>query len=100
MVRKINYTKNGNKYFRVTVSIGRDSNGKLIRKEFYGKSKKEAEEKRYEYLNGIRNGLNIDHKNMILGELIHTWIFEVVRVFSKIKPSSFQRYKGIYRNYI
>jgi len=30
MVRKINYTKNGNEYFRVTVSVGRDSNGNFI----------------------------------------------------------------------
>lgn len=100
MARKTNYTKGNNEYFRVTVSIGRDSNGKLIRKEFYGKSKKEAEEKRDEYLSGIKNGLNIDYKNMTLGILMHSWLFEVVRVSNKIKPSTFERYEGIYRNYI
>ncbi|WP_371414831.1 hypothetical protein [Caloramator sp. E03] len=42
MASKTNYNKNGNEYFRVTATIGRDANGKLIRKEFYGKSKKEA----------------------------------------------------------
>ena len=51
---KINYEKSGNKYFRTTASIGRDSSGKLIRKEFYGKSKKEADEKRDKYLSGIK----------------------------------------------
>lgn len=100
MARKTNYSKNGNDYFRVTVSIGRDSDGKPIRKEFYGKSKKEAEDKRDEYLLGIKRGLNIDYQNVILGKLMYTWLFEVVRVSNKIKPSTFQRYEGIYRNYI
>ncbi|SKB00061.1 Site-specific recombinase XerD [Caloramator quimbayensis] len=100
MAVKINYSKNGNEYFRVTATIGRDANGKLIRKEFYGKSKKEAEDKRDEYLNGIKNGLNIDYTNISLGELMHLWLFEIVRISNKIKPSTFQRYEGIYRNYI
>lgn len=98
MAKKTNYSKNGNEYYRVTVTIGRDSNGKLIRKEFYGKSKKEAEAKRDEYLNGIKNGLNVDYKNVCLGELMHTWLFEVMRL--KLKPSTFDRYEGIYRNYV
>lgn len=72
----------------------------MIRKEFYGKSKKEAEEKRDEYLNGIKNGLNVDFKSVILGELMHSWLFEVLRVSNKIKPSTFERYEGIFRNYI
>ncbi|WP_026486710.1 tyrosine-type recombinase/integrase [Caldanaerobius polysaccharolyticus] len=100
MAKKTNYTKNGNEYYRVTVTIGRDSNGKLIRKEFYGKSKKEAEAKRDEYLNGIKSGLNIDFQNATLGPLMKTWLFEVVRVSNRIKPSTFERYEGIYRNYI
>ncbi|CCJ32845.1 tyrosine-type recombinase/integrase [Caloramator australicus] len=98
MAVKVNYSKNGNEYYRVTATIGRDANGKLIRKEFYGKSKKEAEAKRDEYLNGIRNGLNVDFKNASLGELFHLWLFEIVKM--RTKPSTFERYEGIYRNYI
>ncbi|MBE1306203.1 site-specific integrase [Clostridium botulinum] len=100
MGRKINYVKNGKEYYRVTVSIGRDSSGKLIRKEFYGSSKKDAENKRDEYLDNIKKGLNVDYKNIVLGELMHSWLFEIVRVSNKIKPSTFQRYEGIYRNYV
>lgn len=100
MALKTNYEKNGQKYFRVTTSIGRDSNGKLIRKEFYGKSKKEAETKRDEYLNGIKNGLNSNYQKVTFGDLMHTWLFEIVRISDKIKPSTFMRYEGIYRNYI
>lgn len=100
MARKTNYTKNGKEYFRVTASVGRNAAGKLIRKEFYGSSKKEAEQKRDEYLNNLKAGLNIDFENMTLGKFFHIWLFEVVRVSNKIKPSSFERYEGIYRNYI
>ena len=98
MAVKTNYAKNGNDYYRVTATIGRDSNGKPIRKEFYGKGKKDAETKRDEYLNGIKNGLNLDFNTTSLGKLIYVWLFEVVRV--KSKPSTFERYEGIYRNYI
>lgn len=99
MARKTNYNKNGQEYFRVSVSLGRDHEGKLIRKEFYGKSKKEAEAKRDEYLKDYEKGLN-DYKTATLGPTMYTWLFEVVRVSEKIKPSSFERYEGIYRNYI
>lgn len=46
MAKRSNYVKNGKGYYRVTVTVGRDANGKLIRKEFYGKTKKEAEAKK------------------------------------------------------
>lgn len=100
MARKINCTKNGIDYYRVSASIGRDSDGKLIRKEFYGNSKSDAESKRDEYLNGLKNGLNVNFKNMVFGDLIHSWLFETIRISNKIKPSTFERYEGIYRNYI
>ena len=100
MARKINCTKNGIDYFRVTASIGRDSTGKLIRKEFYGESKKDAIAKKDDYLTGLRNGLNIDFKNVLLGNLMQAWLFETIRLSNKIKPSTFERYEGIYRNYI
>ncbi|SHK39601.1 Site-specific recombinase XerD [Hathewaya proteolytica DSM 3090] len=97
MAIKTNYEKNGSKYFRVTASIGRDSSGKLIRKEFYGKSKKEAEQKRDEYLEDVRAGAN-NRSTIQLGTFLYTWLFEVVKL--SVKPSTFERYEGIYRNYI
>ncbi len=85
--RKTNYTKDDYEYYRVTATIGRDSSGKLIRKEFYGKGKKQAEEKRDNYLNAIKNGLSIDYENALLGQLMKIWLFEVVRMSNKIKRS-------------
>jgi len=100
MAVKTNYNKNGMNYFRVSAVLGTDSNGKRILKEFYGKSKSEADGKKREFLEGIKNGLNIDIKRVLLGELMHTWLFETIRVSDRIKPTTFERYEGIYRNYV
>lgn len=100
MANKTNVTKNGKKYYRVYLDLGRDSNGKRIRKEFYGKSKKDAEDKKTEYINGLKRGLSVDAENVSLGKLMHLWLFEVVRVSSDIKASSFERYETLYRLYI
>lgn len=98
MARKTNIEINGIKYYRMTAVVGRDGNGKIIRKQFYGKDKSDAEKKKNEYLNGIKNGLNVNFQDVTLGKLMHLWLFEVMK--SKIKPATFERYEGIYRNYV
>lgn len=100
MAVKTNFEVNGSEYFRVTCTVGIDSNGKRIRKTFYGKSKKEAEQKKNEYLKNLQLGLSIDASKLYLASTMKTWLFEVVKVSSKIKPTTFERYEGIYRNYI
>ncbi len=99
MAAKTNYTMNGKEYFRLSASFGRDSNGKLIRKFFYGKNKKEAEKKRDQYKDSLKQGLIVD-KNVYLSPTMKNWLFEVVNVSNKVKPTTFERYEGIYRNYI
>ncbi|APM37312.1 tyrosine-type recombinase/integrase [Clostridium kluyveri] len=98
MARKTNTKINGSEYYRVTAVVGRDGNGKVIRKQFYGKTKKEAEDKKDEYLNGIKNGLAVNFQDVGFGNLMHLWLFEVMK--DQLKPSTFERYEGIYRNYI
>lgn len=97
MANKTNYTMNGKDYFRLSASFGRDSNGKLIRKYFYGKNEKEAKKKLEEYKININNGLVID-KNLYIYPIMHEWLFEMIR--NKIKPSTFDRYEDMFRNYI
>ena len=99
MAVKTNYQMNGKDYYRLSASFGRDSNGKLIRKFFYGKNKKEAEKKLEEYKDNLKQGLIID-KNAYLSSTMENWLFEVVNISNKVKPSTFERYEGIYRNYI
>ena len=98
MAKKTNCTKNGKDYYRISTTIGRSSNGKLIRKEFYGSSKKEAEKKRDEYLNNINQGLDIDYNKKQLSESMILWLNEYVKISNK--PSTYDRYLGIYNNYI
>ncbi len=42
MAIKTNFTSNGKEYYRVTYDVGIDANGKRIRKQFIGKSKKRS----------------------------------------------------------
>ncbi len=100
MAVKTNYKKNGKEYYRVTATIGKKSNGNSIRKEFYGKNKKEAEQKRDEYLRNIANGLNTDYKSTKLVPLMELWLFEIIKPSNKVKESTFERYESIFRNYI
>jgi len=44
--------------------------------------------------------LGTDSKRVLLGELIHTWLFETIRVSDRIKPTTFEKYEGLYRNYV
>lgn len=70
MAVKTNYTKGKSKYFRVSAVLGKDSNGKKIIKEFYGKSKREAEQKKQNYLDGIEDGIKFDLVNSTIGILM------------------------------
>jgi len=98
MAVKTNCIKNGKKYYRLAITLGRNSEGKLIRKEFYGKSKSESEEMRDIYLNKINSGMKKDFDKFYVGKTIHNWLIEVVKLSTK--PSTFDRYYGIYKNYI
>lgn len=100
MAVKTNVEKNGNKYFRITRTIGHKDDGTPIKKEFYGTSKSDAEEKANQYLNDLKNGLIISAENYTISQLMHIWLFDFLNNSTKLKPSTFQRYEGIYRNYV
>lgn len=95
IAKKTNITINDHNYFRVTATVGFDSTGKRIRKTFYGESKKDAESKRDEYINGIKQGLMIEHDKLTFGALFETWFNDVHK--PSIKDSSYSRYEVTYR---
>lgn len=99
MARKTNSTINNNEYYRIRVTIGKDKNGNDIIKNFYGTSKRSAENKKEQWLRD--NFLGIDHVNTkdSLSRSMYNWIWDIVKV-SGIKATSFERYEGIYRNYV
>lgn len=98
MAKKTNFSVNGKQYYRLTRTIGRKVDGTPINKTFYGKSKSEAEEKAIEFMNNLKIGLiNADQK-LTINILLPKWLFSVKK--NEIKPSTFESYEGIYRNYI
>lgn len=100
MAKKTNFEVNGKEYFRVTRTIGKKADGTPIRKTFYGSGIKEANDKADAYMNDIKNGLISNFEYVTINDLMRTWLFDFLHNSSKIKPSTFQRYEGIYRNYI
>lgn len=100
MAKKTNFEVNGKQYYRVTRTIGKKADGTSVRKTFYGSGINEANEKADKYINDIKNGLIANFEYISINDAIHTWLFDFLHNSSKIKPSTFQRYEGIYRKYI
>jgi len=96
---KVNTTINGKEYFRTTLTLGYDSSGTQIQKQFYGRTKGEAEEKKQNYIYMLENGINPDLGILTLDNAINEWLWNIER-YSGIKSSTFERYESIYRNHI
>jgi integrase len=99
LASKTNTEVNGNKYYRIRLLIGYDSSGKKVFKTFYGKSKTEAENKRNEFKQDLKNGMNADAGALTLNAAFKDWIFNVIMP-SGVKTSTFETYESIYRLYI
>lgn len=87
-----------NKGWRASISAGRDENGKLIRKQFYGKTQKEVKEKLEEFKKQMSLGALPSDDKITLEDWYYTWLFDYR--LKDLKPKSFEKYEGIYRNYI
>lgn len=98
MPKKTNIKINNKSYYRITATIGFDSERKRIRKSFYGDSKKTAELKRDIYIAGVNRGLSVDYDKILLSDLFSKWLFIVQK--PNISASSFNRYECLYRLYI
>ncbi|WML35672.1 site-specific integrase [Clostridium sp. OS1-26] len=92
------YEKNGKTYYRGMLTIGYDEDGKLIRKSFNGSKKQEVVNKMAEYKTKSNAGLLPSDDKITLQQWFYTWLFDF-RI-NDLKPSSLERYEGIYRNYI
>ncbi|OAA92949.1 tyrosine-type recombinase/integrase [Clostridium coskatii] len=86
------------KGWRTTITIGRDDTGKLVRKQFYGKTKLDAIKKKDEYMNKSAAGLLPCDEKITLQEWIKIWLYEY-RI-NDLRPSSLAEYNSLYKNYI
>jgi integrase len=88
-------TQNGIKYWRITLTTGYDPlTGNQIRKKIYGKTQKEAKDKLKSFL---ENSVSASDTTT-LGNFYRDWAWNVRK--QELKPSSFEKLEGIYRNYI
>lgn len=90
--------KMSNGKFRGQLTIGYNENGSPKRKSFTGKTKKEVSDKMKAFYVDNNRGLLPTDDKITLGQWFYTWLF-TYRIHD-LKPSSFERYEGLYRNYI
>ncbi|MCL6558700.1 MAG: site-specific integrase [Firmicutes bacterium] len=77
--------------WEAVIPVGRDPlTGKIQFKSFYGKSQKEAIEKRDQYLTEIRTGTYVEPDKTLFG----TWVFRWLELFvkPKVRTSTYAKY--------
>lgn len=84
--------------WRGTITVGRDSNGKLIRKQFYGKTKKETLEKLDQYKSDLSKGLDIEKDNYTVKSFLTYWLYEYKKV--ELAESTFYLYECFINKYL
>ncbi len=95
MSRENYATINGNEYYRLRKTIGRDKEGEPIIKPFYGKNKRDAEGKYLKWRDNRAKGLTID-KDQSLTNAMNVWLWQIERM-SGNKSTTFARYEVVYR---
>ena len=84
--------------WRSVITVGRNANGSLKRKYFYGKTKKEVLDKMNDYKYKSNNDLLPTDETITVLEYLNYWLFKYK--LNEVKPSTITRYEGIIRNYI
>ena len=85
------------KGWRTSIMIGFKPDGKPDRKQFYGKTQKEVKEKLEDYKRKMSMGV-LNEEKITIQDWFYTWLFDYRK--QDLKPKSFDRYHGIYKNYI
>ncbi len=93
----IYHQKDKNRW-RGALTIGRNDEGKLIRKQFYGKTKKEVLDKMTDYKYKHNNNLLPTDDKITIGEYAYLWLFKFK--YNQLKPTAFLRYECTIRLYI
>lgn len=94
MKRMVNAKQDG---WRASLTIGRNDNGSLKRKDFYGKTKKEVQTKMDEYKKQMSLGLLMNDK-ITIDQWFFTWLFDFKS--KDLAPSTFECYEAVYRLYV
>jgi len=82
-----------------SVCIGRDDDGKIIRKYFYGKTRREVSERVAEAIKLVKNDAYISSSNNPDVECwLHKWLWEYKR--NSVKKKTFEQYEMLIRNHV
>ena len=102
MATKVNTGINGKQYYRITKTVGRKLNENGIeipvRKQFYGDSKKAAEEKWQDYMDRCAQG--ITQKRQYFGIMADNWIYTFLAHDTKLKSRTKELYIGQWNRYM
>ena len=78
--------------FEARQTFGYKTDGKPIRKSFYGKTATEALQKRDEYMKQVDNGLSVETKGLTLEQWLHIWLREYK--FQNLRPHTYDTYEN------
>ena len=93
MAKKYNCIKNGIPYFRKVKTIGHNLDGSPIRKEFYGDGERDCDKQIEEYIDKIKNGLNLSYENKTVAQIMYDWLFNVLYFSKNVKSASFEKHE-------
>ena len=83
--------------WRASITIGTDDKGKLIRKQFTGKTQQDVKYKLQEYKKQMLMGV-LNEDKLTVSDWFYSWLFDYRK--QDLKPKSFDRYHGVYKKYI
>jgi len=80
------------------ITIGKDENGKQKRKAFYGKTRKEVQEKLAAAVNDVNKNTYIEPSSMTIACWMDIWLSEYKKI--QLKPRTYMKYRFEYNRYI
>lgn len=80
------------------ITVGVDSAGKQKRKAFYGKTRKEVQEKMTEALNDLNKGQYVESSKMYVSEWFDCWLKDYKK--NQVKPTTYVNYCGKVKKHI
>lgn len=79
-------------------TVGRDAEGKLIRKSIYNKSRTEVSKQLTKILNTINSGTFVEPTKMTVSDWMNTWLKEYK--YPSVKLSTYSSYTHTFKDYI
>jgi hypothetical protein len=92
-------TKRGEKWYEITIDLGRDERGKRLRKyENVRGSKAEAERRKRDILSSLDKGLPVHTGKITVGSFLQRWLRDEVAV--RNRPRTIEGYTTIVHKHI